>query len=39
MGVFWEGGIIYSYLYEDKDTERFLPVIFDPRMGPTSHAR
>jgi tetratricopeptide (TPR) repeat protein len=28
-GVFWEGSIIYSYLYEEKNTERFLPVIFD----------
>lgn len=28
-GVFWEGGIIYSYLYEEKNTERFLPVVFD----------
>jgi hypothetical protein len=28
-GVFWEGGIIYSYLYEEKNTEKFLPVVFD----------
>ncbi len=28
-GVFWEGSIIYSYLYDEKNTERFLPVIFD----------
>src|SRR4051812_11029634 len=28
-GVFWEGGIIYSYLYEEKNTERFIPVVFD----------
>jgi TIR domain len=28
-GVFWEGSIIYSYLYEEKNTERFLPVILD----------
>lgn len=28
-GVFWEGSIIYSYLYEEKNTARFLPVIFD----------
>jgi tetratricopeptide (TPR) repeat protein len=33
MGVFWEGGIIYSYLYDEKDTERFLPVIFDSKDG------
>jgi SEFIR domain len=28
-GVFWEGSVIYSYLYEEKNTERFLPVVFD----------
>ena len=33
LGVFWEGGIIYSYLFDEKDTERFLPVIFDPKDG------
>jgi hypothetical protein len=26
-GVFWEGGIIYSYLYGDKGNERFIPVL------------
>jgi hypothetical protein len=28
-GVFWEGNVIYSYLYEERSNERFLPVIFD----------
>jgi TIR domain len=26
-GVFWEGGIIYSYLYSDKGNQRFIPVL------------
>jgi hypothetical protein len=26
-GVFWEGGIIYSYLYDDKGNKRFIPVL------------
>lgn len=28
-GVFWEGGLIYSYLYEDKANERFVPILLD----------
>jgi hypothetical protein len=26
-GVFWEGGIIYSYLYNEKVNKRFIPVL------------
>src|SRR5262245_54588675 len=26
-GVFWEGGIIYNYLYDEKDNNRFIPVL------------
>lgn len=26
-GVFWEGGIIYSYLYNEKGNQRFIPVL------------
>ncbi len=26
-GVFWEGGIIYSYLYNEKGNKRFIPVL------------
>jgi hypothetical protein len=26
-GVFWEGGIIYDYLYDDKGNTRFIPVL------------
>jgi hypothetical protein len=26
-GVFWEGGIIYSYLYNEKGNSRFIPVL------------
>ena len=28
-GVFWEGSVIYSYLYEQRSTSRFIPVVFD----------
>jgi tetratricopeptide (TPR) repeat protein len=28
-GVFWEGDIIYNYIYDQKSKGRFLPVIFD----------
>jgi len=27
-GVFWEGGIIYEYIYGDKGNTRFVPVLF-----------
>src|SRR5258706_118310 len=27
-GVFWEGGIIYDYIYDAKGNTRFIPVIF-----------
>lgn len=26
-GVFWEGGIVYSYLYNEKGNKRFIPVL------------
>jgi len=26
-GVFWEGGIIYNYLYNEKANKRFIPVL------------
>ncbi len=26
-GVFWEGGIIYSYIYNEKENKRFIPVL------------
>ena len=26
-GVFWEGGIVYSYLYNEKGNKRFVPVL------------
>jgi hypothetical protein len=26
-GVFWEGGIIYSYIYNEKENSRFIPVL------------
>jgi hypothetical protein len=26
-GVFWEGGIIYNYLYDDKGNKRFIPLL------------
>ncbi len=26
-GVFWEGSIIYQYLYDDKGNKRFIPVL------------
>jgi hypothetical protein len=29
LGVFWEGDIIYSYLYEQRSKERFIPILFD----------
>jgi TIR domain len=29
LGVFWEGDVIYSYLYEQKSKERFIPILFD----------
>jgi hypothetical protein len=28
-GVFWEGKIIYNYVYGAKGNERFIPVLFD----------
>ena len=28
-GVFWEGGLIYQYLYDDKGNTRFIPVLPD----------
>ncbi|HEX2120239.1 MAG TPA: NB-ARC domain-containing protein, partial [Thermoanaerobaculia bacterium] len=28
-GVFWEGRIIYQYIYGAKGNERFIPVLFD----------
>jgi hypothetical protein len=28
-GVFWEGGLIYGYLYEDKANARFVPLLLD----------
>ena len=27
-GVYWEGGIVYNYIYKAKANERFLPVLF-----------
>jgi hypothetical protein len=27
-GVYWEGGIVYNYIYKSKANERFLPVLF-----------
>jgi hypothetical protein len=29
LGVFWEGDVIYSYLYEQRSKERFIPILFD----------
>jgi TIR domain len=29
-GVFWEGGIIYDYIYDDKGNARFIPILIDP---------
>jgi hypothetical protein len=29
LGVFWEGGVISSYLYEDKGNTRFIPILFN----------
>jgi len=26
-GVFWEGGVIYQYLYDDKGNTRFIPAL------------
>jgi hypothetical protein len=26
-GVFWEGSIIYSYVYEEKENHRFIPIL------------
>jgi hypothetical protein len=26
-GVFWEGGLVYQYLYDDKGNTRFIPVL------------
>jgi hypothetical protein len=34
-GVFWEGKIIYNYVYGAKANERFIPVLFDG--GTTEH--
>ena len=28
-GVFWEGNLIYGYLYRAKDNERFVPLLLD----------
>jgi hypothetical protein len=28
-GVFWEGSVIYSYLYDQKTDARFIPIVFD----------
>ncbi len=28
-GTFWEGALIYQYLYEEKGNERFIPVLLD----------
>ena len=28
-GVFWEGSVIYQYLYDDKGNTRFIPVLLD----------
>ncbi|HEY3567344.1 MAG TPA: SEFIR domain-containing protein [Thermoanaerobaculia bacterium] len=33
LGVFWEGSVIRSYIYEEKSNNRFLPVLFDPKDG------
>jgi hypothetical protein len=36
-GVFWEGSIIYDYLYNAKGNTRFIPILFsdgDPRFIP-----
>jgi len=30
-GVFWEGSVIYSYLYDQKSNERFIPILFDSK--------
>ena len=27
-GVYWEGGIVYNYIYKAKANERFMPVLF-----------
>ena len=37
-GVFWEGGDIYQYLYDDKDNTRFIPVLLG-RMRQTTAFR
>src|SRR5437667_6928368 len=29
-GVFWEGRLIYNYLYNDKEKSRFVPVLLAP---------
>ena len=31
-GVYWEGKLIYSYLYNDKENRRFLPVLLPGAM-------
>jgi hypothetical protein len=28
-GVFWEGSVIYNYLYDQKSNGRFIPIVFD----------
>ncbi|MGH8507854.1 MAG: SEFIR domain-containing protein [Gammaproteobacteria bacterium] len=28
-GVFWEGRILYNYLYDEKSNKRFIPVLLD----------
>ena len=29
LGVFWEGDVIYNYLYNQRANTRFIPVVFD----------
>jgi len=29
LGVFWEGSIIYHYIFDAKDNQRFIPVLLD----------
>ena len=33
-GVFWEGSVIYSYLYDEKSSGRFIPILFDRKDEP-----
>ncbi len=32
-GVFWEGTLIYNYLYDEKGNQRCIPVFFDDNPG------